>query len=199
MTPLRAFLYGATVAISIGPIAMLIINRSLTRGFIHGIRAGFGAALGDLFFAVISFTVGGSLVGILQDRSNSIQVFSSWILIGLGLYLIFRALHNYHHKRTISPKQSPEVEIASVFLLTLSNPLSIIGFIGLIGQVPDHNPLSQSLILALSVFLGSLPIQLGIATAASLLHKFFQNPKAILTLNILSGLGIMSFGVSYFL
>lgn len=198
MTLLKAFLFGATLAIIIGPIALLIINRSLTRGWIHGVRTAIGAALSDFVYAFVAFTLGNSALQLIEVNKNIIHRFSSIVLIGLGLYLIFHAILSYHKKRIVVSRLSPEAEIGSVFVLALTNPLGIVAFVSLTGQITNGITLPQSLVLALAVFLGSLPVQLGIATAAASLHKFFQNPKPIMALNILSGTGIMAFGLSYF-
>jgi hypothetical protein len=47
MASLTALLFGATIAIAIGPIALLIINVAATAGLRPGLAAGSGAAAAD--------------------------------------------------------------------------------------------------------------------------------------------------------
>jgi threonine/homoserine/homoserine lactone efflux protein len=48
----KAFVFGAVVAGSIGPIALLIFGIAVRQGFAAGAFAGLGAALADLLYAL---------------------------------------------------------------------------------------------------------------------------------------------------
>jgi len=53
MPYIQTFIFGITLAISIGPIAILILNRSMNCGLKNGVLSGLGAATADLTYALV--------------------------------------------------------------------------------------------------------------------------------------------------
>jgi len=69
-------------------------------------------------------------------------------------------------------------------------------FAAFIAQGPvASDPLSIAQTV-LGVFAGSLVVQLLLAAGAAAARRFFNNPTALLALNVLSGAGIIAFGVA---
>ena len=80
-------------------------------------------------------------------------------------------------------------------MLTIINPLTIIAFTAFIGQISEVRGYVFSLLAALILFLGSLIVQLGFAVFGVFLKRFLNDQKHIHYLQILSGVGIASFGI----
>jgi threonine/homoserine/homoserine lactone efflux protein len=55
----EAFLFGFTLAIAVGPIAILIFNQTINCGLKTGIFSALGAASADLTYAILTFSSGG--------------------------------------------------------------------------------------------------------------------------------------------
>ena len=195
MNSLKAFIFGATVAIVVGPITLLIINRALNEGIISGLASGFGAALADFVFAIIAFFTGSALFTLLSTYETVLRSVSSLVLIVFGVWILSRAFSKQLPSKS-EEKIKVHHKVLSVFFLTLSNPLTIIIFMGLLGQIGKMNGVMSTLLLAFYAFLGSLFVQSCFASLGAIARKTVLNPQFIKGLNILSGLGILLFGVT---
>lgn len=199
MNSLKAFVFGVTLAVAIGPIAILIINRGLVYGFRSGVLSGVGAALADLTYALVAFTVGSIIVSYLHMN----QVYFSWlasgvlILFGGWMLLGNLKLSDRAKSHSASGVQMGDLGyLTSTYLLTVVNPLTILAFLGFSGQlVKPHFGVWQVLSMSIAIFLGSVIIQILLATFGASLGKYLKNPSAIKALNIISSLSIIGFGV----
>lgn len=70
---LSVLVFGFTLAISVGPIALIIIQNGILGGFNAASKSALGAALGDFTYAVFAFLVGGTLVGHLSGYLSEIK------------------------------------------------------------------------------------------------------------------------------
>lgn len=198
MSPLlRALVFGATLAVAVGPIAVLIVQCGLTRGFGSAARCGLGAGLADLTYALIAFTVGPAISGLLAAHRRELEIVASLVLVGFGLWMIWNALRA---RKTAGEGEVKPVEtrreIATTFLLTIVNPLTVLAFVSFSAQLGLDPSWRQAIGLSLALFLGSLSIQLALALAGSHLSRVVTDPRWVLGLNVASGLGIVLFGVS---
>lgn len=138
----KGALIGILVSSPMGPINMLTIQRTLNRGWRHGIVTGLGAMLSDLVYFVVTL-VGLSFVAVFFDKyEQTIQSVGSIILIFYGL-AVFRS----NPLRDWTPDKSPQetrylMDFASSFLLTLSNVAISLILIGLYAHL-SFNPLAD--------------------------------------------------------
>lgn len=199
MDSFKAFLFGVTLAVAVGPIAILIINRGLVYGFRSGLLSGVGAALADLTYALVAFTVGSIIVSYLHMN----QVYFSWVASGVliifGMWMLIGNLKVSAPTRDSNNSAIQKGDfgyLTSTYLLTVINPLTIIAFVGFSGQlVKPSFGVWQVLSMSIAIFLGSIIIQTILATFGASLGRYIQNPKAIQLLNIISSLSIIGFGV----
>ena len=77
---LRSFLFGMTLAAAVGPIALLIVNCGISRGFRAAFAAGCGAAVADLLSAMLAFIAGAQLLAWLADKQDGFRRLSSLLL-----------------------------------------------------------------------------------------------------------------------
>jgi threonine/homoserine/homoserine lactone efflux protein len=199
MDSLKAFVFGVTLAVAVGPIAILIINRGLVYGFRSGMLCGVGAALADLTYALVAFTVGSIIVSYL----NMNQVYFSWLASGvLILFGVWMLMGSLRKSDTATNQNASAFQkgdfgyLTSTYLLTVVNPLTIVAFVGFSGQLvkPDFG-VWQVLNMSIAIFLGSVIIQILLATFGASLGRYMKNPKTIQVLNIISSLSIIGFGV----
>jgi threonine/homoserine/homoserine lactone efflux protein len=193
MDLIKSFIFGLTLAISIGPIAILIMNYGMNFGKQISIPSGIGAALADFTYALIGFTFGYSIISILQDHQTSLRIISSCVLIAFGLYIIISSLKNRNKETEMKNYARPNNALWTTYILTLVNPLTILLFVAFAGNMHSAS-LGSIFINSISVFMGSLTIQMGLAIFGAYLGKLITNAKAIQSLNIASGVGIVIFG-----
>ncbi|SCD21732.1 Threonine/homoserine/homoserine lactone efflux protein [Proteiniphilum saccharofermentans] len=138
----KGFLIGLLVSAPMGPINMLVIQRTLNRGWWHGFVTGLGALLSDLSYAVITL-VGLSFVSDFFDEYEQIiQILGSVILFFFGLRVF-----NSNPLRDWTPDKLPQEtryirDFVSSFLLTFSNVAIILIFMGFYARF-SFNPLAD--------------------------------------------------------
>ena len=143
LEPLRALLFGLTIAAPVGPIALLLVHIGLNHRLRAALLAALGVAAADLTYAVVALTAGAALATALSAHRLALQGFSSLLLLALGIWLAQKALR-------ASPQTGPLEErapgMARLYLLTLGNPLTIVLFVGFAGScTPPVLPRSQSI------------------------------------------------------
>ena len=194
MNSLHAFAFGLSLAIAIGPIALLIVHNGVNHGLHVAVRSALGAATADLLYALLAFSVGGGVMSTLNTGATLIRSVSALLLIAIGAWLAWRALR----RRTLAG-ESPASDTPAGFWitlgLTLSNPLTLAIFLGFAGQLSRDGDSSGALYYSLCVFLGSLVIQLALAFLGASIGKWLANPRFIVMLNFASGVAIVAFGV----
>ena len=188
---ITVFIFGFTLAISVGPIAMIVMLNGIKHGRLAATKSALGAASGDFVFALISFLLGGAIFSTLSQRQEAFEIISSLVLVAFGIYICIVAIRSKANNPVIKPKVNFFI---TTFLLTIVNPLTIIAFIALVGQITVTGALLESVKLALALFTGSFLAQLIYAMASSSMRSKLENPNIILGLQLLSGIGILAFG-----
>ena len=197
---LACLLFGLTLAAAVGPIALLIINTGLTTGVGAAMAAGLGAATADLIYALLAFTLGSLLLPTLSLYEHELQFGSAWMLIALGIWMIWRAVHAGQNPLPAARSAPASGPFLSTLLLTLVNPLTIVLFASFAAQRLDSNiGLGLAAGMAVALFLGSLLVQWTFAIGGAALATVIKGHGARLCLNGLSGLGIALFGVYWHL
>lgn len=195
-TIIKGFLIGLLVSAPMGPINMLVIQRTLNRGRWHGFVSGLGATLSDLIYALITL-VGLSFVADFFDKyEQGIQGVGSVILFLFGL-MVFRV----NPLRDWTPDQCPQEtryvrDFVSSFLLTFSNVTIILILMGLYAHF-SFNPLadgSRFFIAGLIAFVSATFVWWYFLTAlVSRLRKHF-NRRGLVLLNRVVGSILMLLG-----
>ena len=152
---IEGVLIGLMVAVPVGPLGLLCINRALTMGPLYGLVSGIGVASADALAAGI-VALGISLIsGFLLDHQILLRLVGGVLLCCLGVKI-------YKTK----PKQEPPPNnvnglfgaYVTTFLLTLSNPVTILSFIAIyagwgVASLSGHYVAAA--VLTLGVFTGS--------------------------------------------
>lgn len=194
MASLTALLFGATIAIAIGPIALLIINVAATAGLRAGLASGTGAAAADFSYALVAFLAGGAAVRLLLGHRHTLQIAASLLLIVFGAWLAARALREPNSRAGTLPNSLLHRPFASTYSLTVVNPLTIIAFAGFAPQLPLADSPALAVWYAACVALGSLAVQFALALGGGALGRALEQGRGLRIMNGLSGAGIAAFG-----
>lgn len=197
-----AFLFGLTVAAAVGPIALLILNTGLAAGPLAGLRSGFGAALADLLHAAVALALGGAVAPVLLANDGALKLAAAAILTLFGIRMLWTAL------RPATPGTGPGMGPAAkpgalhrrptltTFLLTVTNPLTVLLFLGFTAHLPAEADAATAALAALAVFAGSLAGQSVFALGGAGLGRLLRDGPWITRLNVLSAAGVTLFGVA---
>lgn len=116
-----------------GPIGMLIIQRTLSKGRWPAFFTGIGAALSDLLYCLLAGFGLSFITDIIERHQFALQVFGSVVLAAFGLYL-FRKNPTRSLKTAQVDSRSYWSDFISGFFLTFSNPLILFFIIGLFAR-----------------------------------------------------------------
>jgi len=191
---LRGVAIGFSIAAPVGPIGVLCIRRTLTEGRVAGLLSGLGAATADAIYGVVA------AFGLTYISSLLIG-YQSWIRLLGGLFLCYlgvrtfvsKPAENHAHLRG----QGLLGDYASTFLLTLTNPMTIISFaavfagLGIGSATGDY---VAATLLVLGVFAGSAAWWLILSGGVSLFRSKFT-PRALGWVNKVAGIVILGFGL----
>ena len=125
----KGMLIGIIASAPMGPVGVLCLQRTINKGRWYGFVTGCGAALSDLFYALIT---GYGMSFVFNYVSNNIfylQLFGSILLLFFGYYT-FRSNPVKALRAPSGKKGSYMHNFLTAFLVTLSNPLIILLFIG---------------------------------------------------------------------
>ncbi|MHA1444848.1 MAG: LysE family translocator [Candidatus Hodarchaeales archaeon] len=195
MPYIQTFIFGITLAISIGPIAILILNRSMNCGLRNGLLCGLGAATADLTYAIVAFSAGHFFFPYLELQQENIPLVSAAVLVIFSLWMIYSSLKNRPSNDNQKYSLNCNWPFLTTYGLTMANPLTIIVFIGFSGLILSES--SGNIFLhAIVILIASLIIQTLIALAGNKLANLITKPSTLLYFNLASSLGIMLFGIS---
>jgi threonine/homoserine/homoserine lactone efflux protein len=195
---IKGLIIGLSIAVPVGPIGVLCIRRTLTQGRMVGFLSGLGAATADGLYGAIA----GFGLTFLVDFIIGKQI---WLrLIGGGLLCILGAktfLSKPAEQGTSVEGSSLRNAYLSTFLLTLTNPMTILFFTAVFAGLGIGNTEGDYVsagILVLGVFIGSAMWWLVLSGFTGILEGLL-NFKRMQWLNRISGLIIMGFGLFAFL
>ena len=152
---IQGILIGVVVAVPVGPLGLLCVNRSLMLGALAGLASGLGVASADGLAAGIA-ALGISLV------SDFLLEFQTLLRFVGGIFLCVLGYRIYH---TEPAGKVPTISVngllgayATTFFLTISNPVTILSFIAIYAgwHVPSlQGRYLAAAFLATGVFIGS--------------------------------------------
>lgn len=125
-----------------GPVGILCIQRTLRKGRWHGMVSGLGAALSDVAYAAITSLFMGLVVPFVETYMQVLEV-SGTVVLGLfGAYLL-KSNPARNLKKNSETRSTYVHDFVTAFLLTLSNALIVLLYIGLFAHfsfvLPAHS------------------------------------------------------------
>ena len=186
---------GVMLAAPVGPLALICIHRSVTRGTLHGFISGLGIATADALYAGVVASGLTLISEFLLAYQVPLRIIAGALLLFIG-YRLFRSPAD-----TMSPRQNGNErylhEYSTMTALTLANVFTIVSIgIFLSGSgivVRTASPLA-GLVFATGVFTGEIIWWLAACSAlGSINHRL--NPGRLLLINKISGCVITFAGI----
>ena len=186
----KGIVIGIIVSAPLGPVGVLCIQRTLNKGRWYGFVTGIGAAISDIFYALLTGFGMSFVFDYVQQNMYYLQLLGSLMLLGFGVYT-FRS-NPVNSIRTISANKGTYVHnMVTAFFVTISNPLIIFLFIGLFARFSFvSNTIYESFTSYIAIAMGALLWWFFITYSVNKVRKQF-NLRAIIRLNRIIGTIVM--------
>lgn len=190
ITFVRGMAIGFAIAAPVGPVGLLCIRRALADGRVAAFVAGLGAAVADTFYgAVAAFGI-----SLIADFLHAQQ--AALRLVG-GTFLLVLGWRGWKAEPVLvpTPGRGPGLvkDFISTLLITLTNPGTILAFMGVFAAMGSAGMAESSGLLVTGVFVGSAAWWLLLSAAAGAVRSSFT-PLWLKRLNRGSGMAILLFG-----
>ena len=190
---IKGLIVGIVIAVPVGPIGVLCIHRTLTKGHASGLLSGLGAATADALYGSIAAFGMTALSSFLLNHKPYFAILG-------GAFLVFLGLRMFLKQNTCEPANAKNnglwTSYVSTLLLTLTNPATIIAFVAIfagLGIVNGQRGFVDAAIVVLGVFLGSATWWIVLIGSASVFRVKFE-PHWLVWVNRVAGGVITVFG-----
>lgn len=215
----RGLILGFSIAAPVGPIGVLCIRRTLAYGRISGFISGLGAATADAFYGSVAALGLTFISGFLVSQQEWLRLFGGFFLCYLGVKTFLEkssslqdlnSFDSVMRKKTVQDVPAGPMDFgksgkalfsdyASTFILTITNPMTIIVFAAIfagLGITQASGSSATALVLVMGVFLGSASWWLILSSLANSLRIRFLRPSGLQWVNRISGAIIFGLGAA---
>ncbi|MFI3302319.1 MAG: LysE family transporter [Rikenellaceae bacterium] len=198
---LRSIMVGVAASITVGPVAVLCIQRTLSKSRQSGLVSGLGVASADTLMALIAYFFYSVLQGPIDKYNVILRIIGGVFVVGVGAY-IFLQNPVMQIRKNRAGKSSPWQDFGSIFGLTIANFLMVIPYILAFfavfkistGDAVDASSWMSGLIIIAGFFSGAVAWWTALAFVINLFRTKFR-PRHMLTINHVAGSIIGLLGV----
>ena len=195
---LRGLAIGFAVAAALGPIGLLVIRRTVDRGFGYGLVSGIGVATADATYAAIAAFGLTALTEVLVAADRLLGIVGGMLLLVLAVRAGLAAWPAGSGELVSRPdtgrRAGPLGAWASMVGLTLTNPATIIAFAALFASLgAGAGGAGGAMLVTGGVFLGSVAWWV-LLTALTASLRTRLTARAVRLLNLASAAVIGAFG-----
>jgi threonine/homoserine/homoserine lactone efflux protein len=209
---IQGIVFGFFLALPVGPVGVLCVQRTLSQGRMHGLISGLGAAFGDaLYGAVAAFGIS-AVEDWITGHQGALRLVGGIILLLLALRTAVAMVQanpvtdgsdEKIQKRIVT--HSLVKDFLSAFMLAITNPITFVAFAGLLatlGFTEAGRSIGNASILVAGVFAGSALWWIALSTTANAFRPFVDGSyqlwmDRIVTL-VLAGFGTYALITSFF-
>jgi threonine/homoserine/homoserine lactone efflux protein len=192
---IKGLLIGLCISVPLGPIGMLTIQRTLTRGQKYGIVTGLGATASDLVYTIVTLFFLSFVLDFIEQHRFIIQLIGSLVVAFFGYY-IYRSNPSTQPKPNEPVKHSLLGDFFSSFALTFSNPLVLFVLIALFARfefIGNKTTLLVSFV-GISSILGGAILWWSMLTFLVSRFKSKLNMRELKIINQITGIIIILIG-----
>lgn len=190
---IRGLAAGLIITAPVGPVNVLCVQRTITKGWRSGLFSGLGSAAADTIYAAIAGFSISFIIQFLLREIFWIRFFGGILLIGLGVWYYFRPPQHLDKEKK---SDSDTSDSASTFLLTLTNPTTVLSFLAVLAGLglSESRPWYLTLVMIGGIFAGAMLWWFILTGVANRLRDKFTD-RSMVWMNRIGGLAIGIFGV----
>ena len=198
---LRGIGVGVAASITVGPVAVLCIQRTLSKNRRSGIVSGLGVACADTFMAMAAYFFYSVLQAQIEEYNQLLRVIAGIFVVIVGVYIFFQNPVP-QIRRNRAGRTSLWQDFASVFGLTIANFILVIPYILTFFAVfkistvesLDMAGFFRGILVIAGFFGGSVAWWTTLAFVLNLFRRRFR-PRHMLTISHVAGVLIGVLGI----
>ena len=186
---------GLAIAAPIGPMAILVIRRTLAGGVLPGIMTGAGASTIHLLYATLAVCGLNQIASYAQDNRKLLQLLLALALVGFGVRVMRRRATTSDARAAVA--RSLIGNYASAAAFSLVNPMSFALLLSAVAAIAGFSSAdaSQTSSLAAGVFAGSIAWWVCLVGATAVIG-FRLSPPSMRVIDIIAGLAMFALAVA---
>ena len=184
---------GISIAVPIGPMGLLCIQRTLASGMQVGVCTGLGAATVNIIYGAFVILGLESLGPLVATGGRALS------FVG-GLFLLWsaaRTLHSKHHllNEVSTQRLSPLMAYGSAVVFNITNPMSPLLIVALLSPIvePSSLPWRESALLLLGMFVAATSWWICLSGSIALLRSHLT-PEWLTRMNQIAGALLTVYG-----
>jgi threonine/homoserine/homoserine lactone efflux protein len=193
---LKGIVVGIVIAVPVGPVGILCLRRTIFEGRSAGLVSGLGAATADALFGFVA-AFGLTFV------ADWLLGWEDWLRAAGGCYLLYSggSAGLAKPQDRIEEQSDPESlfrDFASAFALTITNPVTILVFLGIftaLGLGGAQATLIRAATMVVGVWVGSLLWWLGLSLGIGMFRRSIE-PRHLAWISRGSGVILFATGVA---
>lgn len=199
---LRGVGVGLASSITVGPVAVLCIQRTLSKNLRSGLASGMGVAVADALMAIIAYFFYSMLQSQIEEYSLILQVIGGIFVVIVGVCIFFQNPVP-QIRRNRAGKSNLWQDFSSMFVFTLANFIVIIPYllaffamfnVGLESDQGDIASLLRSTVTIVGFLLGAMSWWGAVTISINYFRRRFR-PRHMLTINHVAGVVIGVLGI----
>lgn len=193
---IKGFIVGLGASIPLGPLGVLCVQKTISKGRNSGFFTGLGASVSDTFYAGIALLSFAFVDNFIAEHRAVIMLIGGIIivLIGLKVYLT-NPIKQIKQKNTNKKHLEDFIE---ALIMTISNPGAMFLILGLFAVVGLRSPSGGEEISAITilwgVFLGTVTWWFFLTTTINRFRKRFRL-RQLMFINRIAGVAIATLGI----
>ena len=196
---LKGFLVGICASAPLGPVAILVVQKSLSKGHKSGFVSGLGATVADSSYAMIAIFALAIVQKFIEAHQSIILLAGGIVLVLVGISMAFSNPFKNKKRRKRDMTASPK-DFGQAVAMAFSNPgavfimLALFAFFGLANDAPHTWRVAP---IILSVSLGSVTYWFCMSW---LISRFSTkiSMKTVVWINRIAGALVVIVGVALF-
>lgn len=194
---LKGFRFGMLLQIAVGPVCLFIFQTAVASGFFVALIGVLGIAIIDALYILAAIYGIGKLLNRHEKVKIIIKYLGALVLIVFGLSNLLGVFGiSLLPSLNFIPSQSTENVFFKVLLLTLSNPLTILFWIGVFSTKVSEEKmdLKNMYFFGLGAVISTILFLTAISVAGNFVNNFLD-PFLLSILNCIVGLVLIGFGI----
>lgn len=153
----KGILIGLLVSVPLGPIGVLVIQRTVNKSRRAGFLSGIGAALSDTIYAIVAGFSLTFIIEFIRRHEIVFQTIGALVVLALGIHIFFKNPVTDLRRNRLRGNTHFQ-DVVSSFLVTISNPLTVFVFLAVFtssGVAVNLEKPYHSLFVIPGIFIGA--------------------------------------------